>query len=80
MQDPDAFALPRAAWEARGAIIGLVHLVDVVIDSASPWALPSRYHWVLEFPEPVDPPIPRRGRQGLWRPPLSTLEQLAAIP
>ena len=79
MKDPDAFGLPRAAFEARGTIIGQVNLVDVLMDSPSPWALPGWYHWLLEFPEPIDPPIPCRGRQGLWRPPRSVLDRLAAV-
>lgn len=27
---------------------------------------PGRYAWVLADVEPVDPPIPAKGRQGLW--------------
>jgi hypothetical protein len=68
MTDAAGFGRPRAAFDARGAIIGLVQLVDVLTDSASPWALPGWYHWLLEFPEPIDPPVPCRGRQGLWTP------------
>lgn len=33
----------------------------------SPWAEPNRYHWTLADPQPLDEPIPMRGRQGLWR-------------
>jgi hypothetical protein len=79
MDDPEAFGQPRAAFEARGAIIGVANLVDVLIDSSSPWAMPGWFHWLLEFPEPVDPPIPCRGRQGLWRPPPRVLGTLAGI-
>jgi hypothetical protein len=27
---------------------------------------PGRYAWLLDDVEPVDPPIPARGRQRLW--------------
>ena len=27
---------------------------------------PGRYAWLLDDVEPVDPPVPARGRQGLW--------------
>ena len=55
MADPDVFGQPRAAWQARGAIIGVVFLADVLTDSPSRWATAGRYHWVLEIP-----PLPLR--------------------
>ncbi len=79
MADPDAFGHPKAAWQARGTIIGVVHLADVLIDSSSRWAVPGWYHWVLEFPSPVDPPVPSRGQQGLWTPPAAATEQVADL-
>ena len=79
MADPDAFGQPRAAWQAREAIIGVVHLADVLTDSPSPWATAGWYHWVFEFPAPVDPLIPCRGRPGLWVPPAAVAERLAGI-
>jgi hypothetical protein len=79
MADPEAFGQPRAAWETRGAIIGLVFLTDILTDSASRWAIPGRYHWALEFPSPIDPPVPYRGRPGLWAPPAALVEELADI-
>jgi hypothetical protein len=33
----------------------------------SPWAQPDCFHWTLADPEPLDVPIPMKGRQGLWR-------------
>lgn len=77
--DPDVFAWPRIAWEARGAIIGLVFLADILTDSPSRWALPGWYHWAFEFPSPIDPPIPHRGRPGLWVPPASVVQALRDI-
>ncbi len=79
MADPEALRQPRAAWQAREAIIGVVHLADVLTDSRSPWAAAGRYHWVFEFPSPIDPAIPCRGRPGLWVPPAAVAERLAGI-
>lgn len=33
----------------------------------SRWAQPDTWHWTLSDPQPLDVPIPMRGRQGLWR-------------
>ena len=79
MADPEAFRQPRAAWHAREAIIGVVCLADVVTDSPSPWAAAGCYHWVLEFPAPVDPVISCRGRPGLWIPPAALADRLAGV-
>jgi len=79
MADPEAFRQPRAAWQAREAIIGVVHLADVLTDSRSPWATAGWYNWAFEFPSPIDPPIPCRGRPGLWVPPAAVAERLAGI-
>jgi hypothetical protein len=51
----------------RGAIVGVVDLMDVVRDSSSRWAEPACFHWVLANPRPIEP-IPMRGRLGLWTP------------
>jgi len=79
MADPEAFGRPRAVWQAREAIIGVVYLADVLIDSPSPWAAVGCYHWVFEFPAPVDSVIPCRGRPGLWVPPPIVAQKLAGI-
>jgi ASCH domain len=76
MADPEAFGRPRAAWQARGAIIGVVVLADVLTDSSSRWAAARWYHWVFEFPSPVDPPIPCRGRPGLWVPSAAVADKV----
>lgn len=44
MADPGAFGQPRAAWQARAAIIGFVYLADILTDSRSPWAATGWYH------------------------------------
>lgn len=77
--EPEVFARPRAAWEARGAIVGLVFLADVLFDSPSPWAIPGWYHWAFEFPSPIDPPVPQRGSRGLWTPSAAVIEAVQGI-
>jgi hypothetical protein len=79
LADPFVFARPQVAWEARGAIIGLVFLADILTDSSSRWALPGWYNWALEFPSPIDPPMPHRGQPGLWTPPHTLVEALQDI-
>jgi hypothetical protein len=77
MADPGAFGQPGAAFKARGAIIGMAYLADILTDSASRWAQPRRFHWTLEFPAPVDPPVPCSGMPGLWTPPPAAAEAVA---
>jgi len=79
MPDPEAFRQPRVAWRAREAIIGVVHLADILTDSPSPWAIAGWYHWAFEFPAPVDPHIPCVGRPGLWIPSATVSERLAGL-
>jgi hypothetical protein len=79
MADPDRIRQPRTAWEARGAFIGVVFLADVLTDSPSRWASPGCYHWVLEFPSPIEPAIPHRGQQRLWTPPAAVVEAVAEV-
>jgi hypothetical protein len=79
MADPESIGLPRAAWEARGAFIGVVFLADILTDSPSRWAIPGWYHWVLEFPSPIEPAVRYRGRQRLWTPPAAAVEAVADV-
>lgn len=79
MADPGAFGQPRSGFEARGAIIGMAYLADILIDSASRWAQPNRFHWLLEFPAPVDPPIGCSGMPRLWTPPRAAIEAVADL-
>ena len=76
----------EGAWEAsywmddRGAIVGVVDLVDVhraelhataardLVAGWSPWAERNAWHLVLANPRPFADPVPARGRLGLWRP------------
>jgi hypothetical protein len=79
IEDPYVFGRPPIAWQARGAIIGLVFLADILTDAPSEWALPGWSHWVLEFPSTIDPPIPQRGRPGLWIPSTAVMEAVSAM-
>jgi len=79
MADPGAFGQPKATFEARSAIIGIVYLAEVLTDSPSPWAEPYRFHWRFETPAPVDPPIACSGMPRLWTPPLAAVEAVADL-
>jgi hypothetical protein len=48
----------------RGVIVGVVDLVNVVLDSTSRWAEPDQFHWLLANPRPITP-IPYQGGLGL---------------
>lgn len=63
---------------ARGALLGVVELVDVRRDAPSPWACPGHYHWVLARPQPFAEPIPCRGRQLLWSLDTATTRRVQA--
>jgi hypothetical protein len=39
----------------------------VPLSHCSPWAEPGCFHWTLADPEPLDVPVPMKGRLGLWR-------------
>ncbi len=79
------------AWVARGAILGVVDLVDVHPSSGccAPWGESSYVehggrerrqivHLVLENPRMLAEPIPCRGALGLWTPAADIIEQLEA--
>lgn len=65
-QRVDEAAPPFDGPLPRGALIGVVDLVDVVGDHPSPWAEPGQWHWVLANPRPFPRPISYRGRLGLF--------------
>jgi ASCH domain len=50
----------------RGAIVGVVDLVDVVESSPSKWFGGDSYAWVLRDPRVLTTPIPCNGMLGLW--------------
>jgi hypothetical protein len=60
---------PPAGEFMHGAIIGVVELVDCVLDSDSKWAVAGEWHWRLHSPRALDEAVPCAGKLGLWRPP-----------
>jgi hypothetical protein len=65
---PTDLWLPHRSTFTQGAIIGTAHIVDVIDDSDSPWAIKGHRHWVLDYPVIWDTPMPWRGQLGLWWP------------
>jgi ASCH domain len=57
----------------HGAIIGVVELVDCLLDFQSEWAVARRWHWHLRDPQPLDEAVRCPGKLGLWRPPPGVL-------
>lgn len=74
----DEAAPPFDGPVPRGALIGMVDLVDVVGDHPSPWADPGRWHWVLANPHPFPHPISYRGRPGLFELDAATAREVRA--
>jgi hypothetical protein len=60
----------------RGAIVGIVDLVDVVEHSRSKWFGGEPYAWVLRNPRLLMEPIPCRGWLQLWNLPPQQLRLL----
>ena len=55
-------------YECGAGIVAVVTVVGVITMGARPWFDGTGpYGWVLADVVPVDPPIPCRGRQGLWQ-------------
>ena len=50
----------------RGAIVGLVDIVDVVREHSSEW-FTGPYGFVLKNPQVLPRPIPCKGSLGFWR-------------
>ncbi len=61
----------------RGAIVGVVDIVDCVRVSTSPW-FEGPYGFVLANPRPIAP-IPFRGAQKFFELPVDVLSTLAAL-
>lgn len=63
------------ADQTRGHVVATCYLHDCVpLDRFTdrhpqwPWGHfgPGRHGWILQSIRPVDPPVPAKGRQGLW--------------
>jgi hypothetical protein len=49
-----------------GVLIGTVEVLDCVRESASPWAWPGQWHWLIADAVAFDEPLPCRGYPGLF--------------
>jgi len=58
----------------RGAILGMVELVDIVTESDSEWFTGHGFGWVLRDPIRFNSPIPFDGKLGLFEVPNSILK------
>jgi len=65
--DEKTFVQFRSEHHPTGGIIGIVDLVDIVTENASPWFC-GLYGWVLSHPLAL-PFVPYRGRQTLFEVP-----------
>src|SRR5215208_6447735 len=72
---PEGIDKPDIEDLRRGAIIGLVDIVDVVREHPSKWFV-GPYGFVLENPQPLSRPIPCKGALGFWRVPPDVLEEM----
>jgi len=65
--------LPPFETLERGGIIGMINLVDCVMDSTSDWFF-GKYGFVLRDPQPL-PFIPYNGQLGFFKVELPTDQQ-----
>jgi len=54
------------ASQPDGCIVGIVQLIDCIPNSKSKWAQPGFWHWILEKPVALLPPIPMGGALGIY--------------
>ena len=57
--------IPKSDDLVKGAIIGVVDIVDCLPDSASPWFV-GNYGFVLKNPRKLEVPIPCNGKLSFW--------------
>lgn len=67
--------VPRPEDLTRGAIVGLVDIVDCVRHSDSPW-FQGECGFVLANPRPLKTPIPCKGALGFWDVPAEIAKQI----
>lgn len=68
-RDPDSFPYPKSKDDdffIRGAIVGVVDLVDVVTEHGSPWFF-GDYGFVLQNPRKLAVPIPVKGKLSFFK-------------
>ncbi|MBI4604468.1 MAG: ASCH domain-containing protein [Planctomycetes bacterium] len=74
---PRGVPRPRAGDLVRGALVGLVDIVDVVERSRSKWFF-GPYGFVLRNPRPLWKPIPCKGKLGFWKVPPRIVRAIEA--
>jgi hypothetical protein len=55
----------------RGALVGLIRVLDCIDNSTSPWAIRGSRHWILREAKHFKTPLPCRGAQGFFFPDVS---------
>ena len=68
---------PLGPTTVRGAIVGVVNVVDCVRGYESDWALNGFWHWVLREPEMFARPVECSGQLMLWEPPQAAWRLIA---
>ena len=61
----------------RGVVLGSVKIVDCVQNAKSKWAIPGRWHWILEKPRRFAEPIPCKGALGFFQPKERAISKLS---
>lgn len=74
-QFPEGVKLPESRHLARGAILGVADLVDVVEKHSSAW-FTGPVGYVLANPRPLFQPIAISGRNGLWEIPTKIVREI----
>jgi hypothetical protein len=72
---PEGSKKPKPEELVRGAIVGLVDIVDVVTEHPSEW-FSGPYGFVLKNPRSLPRPIPCKGSLGFWKVPPDVLEEM----
>lgn len=75
---PRCELVPQEAWKVRGAVIGVVDLLEVhdARWCCEPWGQWPGEHLVVANPRPLRNPVPAKGRLGLWTPGPELLERI----
>jgi hypothetical protein len=59
--------VPPAAEIEVGSVVGVVLFSGWVRDSASRWAQPGKFHWLVSHAAELQMPVGHRGKQGIFR-------------
>ena len=58
----------------RGAILGIVEIIDCKRERTSPWHFEENWGFYLQNPKEIKEPIPAKGKLGFWDFDLSLAE------